>query len=303
MPGTCIIGLQWGDEAKGKLVNLLTEQHDLVVRYQGGSNAGHTVVVGGQTYKLSLIPSGILASGVLCVITGGVVLNPKSLLAEIDGLVVRGVAVGRNLVISDRAHVIFPWHMAEDRALDSSVSGGEAIGTTMRGIGPCYQDKVGRSLAIRLGDLFRDDFRQRIEHVVAAKNRSLAGLNGKMPELPLDPAIIYAEYSQYAERLKPFATDTTALLLDAVEAGRRLLFEGAQGALLDVDHGTFPFVTSSNSSGVGVPSGSGVPARWITRVIGVSRRIPRVSAADRCRPSKRTKSASISATAEMNTAR
>lgn len=269
MPGTCIIGLQWGDEAKGKLVNLLTEQHDLVVRYQGGSNAGHTVVVDGQTYKLSLIPSGILASGVLCVITGGVVLNPKSLLAEIDGLVARGVTVGRNLVISDRAHVIFPWHMAEDRALDSSVSGGEAIGTTMRGIGPCYQDKVGRSLAIRFGDLFREDFRQRIEHVVAAKNRALAGLNGKMPELPLDPAAIHAEYAQYAERLKPFAADTTALLLDAVEAGQRLLFEGAQGALLDVDHGTFPFVTSSNSSGVGVPSGSGVPARWITRVIGV----------------------------------
>jgi adenylosuccinate synthase len=261
--------LQWGDEAKGKLVNLLTEQHDLVVRYQGGSNAGHTVVVDGQTYKLSLIPSGILASGVLCVITGGVVLNPKSLLAEIDGLVARGVTVGRNLVISDRAHVIFPWHMAEDRALDSSVSGGEAIGTTMRGIGPCYQDKVGRSLAIRFGDLFREDFRQRIEHVVAAKNRALAGLNGKMPELPLDPAAIHAEYAQYAERLKPFAADTTALLLDAVEAGQRLLFEGAQGALLDVDHGTFPFVTSSNSSGVGVPSGSGVPARWITRVIGV----------------------------------
>src|SRR5258707_5470403 len=148
VPGTCVIGLQWGDEAKGKLVDLLTEQHDIVVRYQGGANAGHTVVAAGQTYKLSLIPSGILAPRVLCVVTGGVVLHPQSLLGEIDGLIARGIEVGKNLVISDRAHVIFPWHIAEDRALDSSLSGGEAIGTTQRGIGPCYRDKVGRSYAI-----------------------------------------------------------------------------------------------------------------------------------------------------------
>jgi adenylosuccinate synthase len=261
--------LQWGDEAKGKLVDLLTEQHDIVVRYQGGANAGHTVVAAGQTYKLSLIPSGILTPGVLSVITGGVVVHPQSLLGEIDQLTARGIEVGRNLVISDRAHVIFPWHIAEDRALDAGLSGGEAIGTTQRGIGPCYRDKVGRTYAIRLGDMFRDNFRERIEHVVSAKNRSLAGLNGEGGFAPLDAAKVFAEYREYAARLTPFVADTTALLLDGVENGKRVLFEGAQGALLDIDHGTFPFVTSSNSSGVGVSSGSGVPGRWITRVIGV----------------------------------
>jgi adenylosuccinate synthase len=269
LPGTCVIGLQWGDEAKGKLVDLLTEHHDIVVRYQGGANAGHTVVAAGQTYKLSLIPSGILTPGVLSVITGGVVIHPQSLLSEIDGLVARGVEVGKNLVISDRAHVIFPWHIAEDRALDSSLSGGEAIGTTQRGIGPCYQDKVGRSYAVRLGDMYRDNFAERINHIVAAKNRSLAGLNGHAGDAIFDPQKVYSEYREHAERLKPFVADTTALLLDAVESGKRLLFEGAQGALLDIDHGTFPFVTSSNSSGVGVSSGSGVPAHWIKNVIGV----------------------------------
>ncbi len=267
MPGTCVIGLQWGDEAKGKLVDLLTEQHDMVVRYQGGANAGHTVVGGGETYKLSLIPSGILTPGMLCVVTGGVVINPPSLLGEIDGLVGRGVAVGGNLVISDRAHVIFPWHMIEDRAFDSSLAGGEAIGTTQRGIGPCYRDKVGRSFAIRIGDMYRPDFRDRVVHIAAAKTRALAGLNGEATVL--DGEKIFNEYRDYAARLKPFVADTTALLLDAVEAGKRLLFEGAQGALLDIDHGTFPFVTSSNSSGVGVSSGSGVPGRWINKVIGV----------------------------------
>ena len=269
MPGTCVIGLQWGDEAKGKLVDLLTRQHDLVVRYQGGSNAGHTVVVSGEKYKLSLIPSGILASGVQCVVSGGVVLNPKSILEEIDGLVARGVKVGSNLMLSDRAHVIFPWHIAEDRLLDKSCSSGENIGTTMRGIGPCYSDKVRRSYAVRLGDLYRDSFRQRIEHIVEAKNKDLAGFAGESGMGPFDAAAIFAEYSGYAQRLKPHVADTTAFLLDAVENGKRILFEGAQGALLDIDHGTFPFVTSSNSSGVGVPSGSGVPGRWINKVLGV----------------------------------
>ena len=159
MPVTCVIGLQWGDEAKGKLVDLLTDEHDIVVRYQGGSNAGHTVVTGGQTYKLSLIPSGILSPEVQCVVTGGVVLNPASILQEIDGLIARGIKVGSNLMLSDRAHVIFPWHIAEDAILDKSCSSGENIGTTMRGIGPCYRDKVGRSHAIRLGDLYRANFR------------------------------------------------------------------------------------------------------------------------------------------------
>jgi len=268
VPGTCVVGLQWGDEAKGKLVDILTERHEIVVRYQGGANAGHTVVSGGQTWKLSLIPSGILRDGVTCVVTGGVVLDPANVLKELDGLESRGVRIGSKLKLSDRAHVVFPWHMLEDKVLDGSVSGGEAIGTTGRGIGPCYRDKVGRSLAIRLGDLYRDDFAERFAHVLSFKQRlleSVAPGEGSM----LDGERILAEYRGYAERLKPYVADTTAYLLDAVEAGRKLLFEGAQGALLDIDHGTFPYVTSSNSSGVGVASGSGVPGRWIERVIGV----------------------------------
>ncbi len=228
MPVTCVIGLQWGDEAKGKLVDLLTEQHEIVVRYQGGSNAGHTVVTDGQTYKLSLIPSGILASNVQCVVTGGVVLNPPSILDEIDGLKARGVRVDSNLMLSDRAHVIFPWHIAEDRALDKSCSSGENIGTTMRGIGPCYGDKVARSHAVRLGDLFRPEFAQRIEYIVAAKQRSLVSLSGGVDYLKLDAAAIVADYQRFAERLRPFVADTTAYLLNAVEAKKRILFEGAQ---------------------------------------------------------------------------
>ncbi|MBX9792554.1 MAG: adenylosuccinate synthase [Pirellulales bacterium] len=269
MPGTCVIGLQWGDEAKGKIVDILTEGHDLVVRYQGGSNAGHTVVTGGQTYKLSLIPSGILRPQVKCVVTGGVVINPATLLAEIDGLAARGVEVSGHLLISDRAHVIFPWHIAEDRILDKTPADGEAIGTTQRGIGPCYRDKVGRSQAFRLGDLYRPEFRGRLEAIATAKNKILSSLSSEGEFQPLDIQRIAADYAGYAERLRPFVADTTSYLLNELEAGRRVLFEGAQGALLDVDHGTFPYVTSSNSSGAGISSGSGVPGRYLNRVIGV----------------------------------
>jgi adenylosuccinate synthase len=273
VPGTCVIGLQWGDEAKGKLVDILTEQNEIVVRYAGGANAGHTVVSGGETWKLSLIPSGILRDGVTCVVTGGVVLDPASVIKEIDGLESRGVKVAGKLMLSDRAHVVFPWHIAEDKLLDGSVSGGEAIGTTGRGIGPCYRDKVGRSLAIRLGDLYRGDFRAKLAHIVEHKKRLFAGwqqaAGGADAGADLDAAAIHDQYMQYAKRLEPFVTDTNAYLLDAIEAGKKLLFEGAQGALLDIDHGTFPYVTSSNSSGLGVASGSGVPGRWVERVIGV----------------------------------
>ena len=261
MPGTCVVGLQWGDEAKGKLVDILTEQHEIVVRYAGGANAGHTVVSDGQTWKLSLIPSGILRDGVACVVTGGVVLDPAAVIKEIDGLESRGVTIAGKLLVSDRAHVVFPWHVAEDKLLDGSLSGGEAIGTTGRGIGPCYRDKVGRSLAIRLGDLYRPEFPAQLEHIITLKAKLLG--------VEFDAAAIREQYRQYAERLRPFVCDTTSYLLDAVEAGRKVLFEGAQGALLDVDHGTYPFVTSSNSSGVGISNGSGVPGRWIERVIGV----------------------------------
>ena len=268
MSATSVIGLQWGDEAKGKIVDLLTEQHDIVVRYQGGANAGHTVVMDGQTYKLSLVPSGIFRPEVQCVIAPGVVINPESLIREIDSLVTRGVKVGQNLMVSDRAHVIFPWHVEEDRLMNDSTSG-EAIGTTMRGIGPCYRDKVGRSYAIRLGDMYRDDFSSRIEQIVAHKRRILAGLGDQGEGTTLDAQQIFKQYSGYAQRLRPHVTDTTAYLLDAIESGKKVLFEGAQGALLDIDHGTFPFVTSSNSSGVGVSAGSGVPGRYITKVIGI----------------------------------
>jgi adenylosuccinate synthase len=268
VPGTCVIGLQWGDEAKGKLVDLLTSRFEIVVRYQGGANAGHTVVVGEKTYKLHHIPSGILTPSVMNVVTPGVVINPPTILAEIESLTRQGIQVGTNLILSDRAHVVFPWHIAEDKVLDGS-TGGENIGTTLRGIGPCYRDKVGRSHAIRLGDMYRPDFHARVEHIVAAKNRLLVGLGSQQEALAADA--IFAEYKGYAERLKPFVGDTTHYLLDAVEAGKKVLFEGAQGSLLDIDHGTFPYVTSSNSSGVGVCSGSGVPARWINKVIGVAK--------------------------------
>jgi adenylosuccinate synthase len=268
VPGTCVIGLQWGDEAKGKLVDLLTSRFEIVVRYQGGANAGHTVVVGDKTYKLHHVPSGILTPGVLNVVTPGVVINPPTILKELDSLAAQGISVGRNLVLSDRAHVVFPWHIAEDKVLDQA-TGGENIGTTLRGIGPCYRDKVGRSHAIRLGDLYRPDFATRVAHIVAAKNKLLVGLGSEQEAL--DAQAIVSEYTGYAARLHPFVGDTTHLLLDAVEAGKRLLFEGAQGSLLDIDHGTFPYVTSSNASGVGVSAGSGVPGKWIGKVIGVAK--------------------------------
>lgn len=268
MPGTCVIGLQWGDEAKGKLVDLLTEHHEIVVRYQGGANAGHTVVIGPETYKLSLIPSGILTPDVQCVVTGGVVINPPALLSELDALTARGVQITDNLMLSDRAHVIFPWHMAEDRALDESTADGENIGTTQRGIGPCYRDKVGRSYALRLGDLLRPTLRDRIVHIAAVKQKLLATFTGPLEDR-LDANQIFQEYTSYADRLRPFIGDTTHFLLDAAESDKNILFEGAQGSLLDVDHGTFPFVTSSNSSGVGVSSGSGVPGSFMQRIVGV----------------------------------
>lgn len=268
MPGTAVIGLQWGDEAKGKLVDLLTSRFEIVVRYLGGANAGHTVVVGDQKFKLHHIPSGILNPQVMNVVTPGVVINPPTIIKEIESLTSRGVEVGDNLMLSERAHMVFPWHIAEDKALDKTKVSGESIGTTLRGIGPCYRDKVGRSFAIRLGDMYREGFRDKIAEVVEVKKRFLAGFNGELSD-SLDADSIYDEYSGYTKRLERYVGDTTSFLLDAVENDKRMLFEGAQGSLLDIDHGTFPFVTSSNSSGVGVSSGSGIPGRWIDKVIGV----------------------------------
>lgn len=269
MPGTCVIGLQWGDEAKGKIVDLLTRDHDIVVRYQGGANAGHTVVAGDEVYKLSLLPSGVLTPGVTCVIAGGVVINPAKAIEELDELASRNVEDSDNLLLSDRAHVIFPWHFAEDRSMDRNTSDGENIGTTGRGIGPCYRDKVGRSFAVRLGDMYRGTFADQVRHNVAEKNRLLAAMLPADEFEALDAEAIIKQYGAYAERLRPYVADTTEYLLSAAESGKRILFEGAQGALLDVDHGTYPFVTSSNSSGVGVSNGSGVPGRYIDKVIGI----------------------------------
>ncbi len=267
MAATCVIGLQWGDEAKGKIVDILTEKNDIVVRYQGGANAGHTVVFDGKKYKLSLIPSGIFRQEVPCVITGGVVLNPASFLVEIDGLKEQGFEC-KNLMVSDRTHVIMPWHFEEDRLMNATTAG-EDIGTTQRGIGPCYRDKVGRSWAIRVGDLYTPEFPQRIRAICAVKNEILHGMDPAGGEKRLDAEQIIADYEGYAARMKAMIADTTAYLLDALDAGKNILFEGAQGSLLDIDHGTFPYVTSSNSSGVGVCNGSGVAPKHIKKMVGI----------------------------------
>ena len=264
---TAVIGLQWGDEAKGKIVDLLTDQHEVTVRYLGGNNAGHTVVFDGVKYKLSLLPAGTLRPGVLSVIANGVVINPKALLGEIASIEAQGVVIGDELRISDCAHVIFPYHLAEEAVLEKK-RGANAIGTTMRGIGTCYRDKASRTHAIRMGDLYRPAyFRQRLEEIVAQKNEILTALD---PEFtPFDVATIEKEYQGYAEQLRKHVVNTTALLHQKIDSGANVLFEGAQGSLLDIDHGTFPYVTSSNSSGCGIHAGSGVPERRIERMIGI----------------------------------
>lgn len=268
MSATSVIGLQWGDEAKGKIVDLLTPEHDVVVRYLGGNNAGHTVKFDGETYKLSLLPAGILHSSVVSVIATGVVINPKAFLTELDGISSRrGVVPPERLMISDRAHVIFPYHMAEEAAFEKA-RGSNAIGTTMRGIGTCYRDKAGRTHAIRMGDFIRPEtLKKRLHEVVPQKNIMIHALDPNAQVFDADT--IFAEYTAYADRLRPHVVDTTAFLHRAVRENKKLLFEGAQGCLLDIDHGTFPYVTSSNSSGCGIHSGSGVSEREINRMIGV----------------------------------
>jgi len=263
---TCVVGLQWGDEAKGKIVDLLTDQHDLVIRYNGGANAGHTVVTGGHTYKLSLLPTGVLQPHLTSVIGNGVVVYPPRFLEEVAGLRQGGIAVGSNLVVSDHAHVIFPYHMEEERC--SEAGSDQAIGTTGRGIGPCYQDKVGRTCGVRVGELlYPEHLRTRLRAIVARKNKVLRAL---APEAKtFDADALADEYLGYGQQMRPHIIDTVKLLHDAKRLGKRLLFEAAQGSLLDVDHGTYPYVTSSNSSPAGVWSGSGVPARNLERVIGV----------------------------------
>jgi adenylosuccinate synthase len=263
-----VVGLQWGDEAKGKIVDLLCDRHDAVVRYQGGANAGHTVVADGVTYKLSLVPTGILRPGIDCVIGNGVVVHPPAFLKEIETLQGQGVDVAGRLHVSDRAHVILPYHLAEERLTEESASAADRLGTTRRGIGPCYRDKVGRVHGVRVGDLYHPArFREHLGRIIAYKNRLLSAM---LPDfVPLDPREVADEYLGYADRLRPFARDTTTWLHEALAKGKRLLFEGAQGSLLDVDHGSYPYVTSSNSSAAGIAAGSGVPTRHIDRWIGV----------------------------------
>lgn len=267
MPGKCVIGLQWGDEAKGKLVDLLSQGQDFVVRYQGGANAGHTVVIGDDVYKLHHIPSGIINDNVVNLIGPGVVINPPTILQEIEMLAGRGIDVGNRMKLSQRAHVVMPWHVLEDEIWNRVLKGEDNIGTTLRGIGPCYCDKVGRSFAIRIGDLVQPGLADRIQWISKTKAALLSGIEGQAVELDADRII--REYSDYAKRLQPLVADTTQILHDAVDDDKNILFEGAQGSLLDVDHGTYPFVTSSNSSGVGLSTGSGVPGNWIKNRIGV----------------------------------
>ncbi len=265
---TCVIGLQWGDEGKGKVVDLLLADFDVVVRYSGGANAGHTIVVGGEKFALHQLPSGVLRPNVLNVITGGAVIDPAVLLGEIAALRQRGLSIGDNLRISDRAHVVFPYHRREDVLAERAARAGEKLGTTARGIGPCYADKYGRHWAIRVCDLLAPErFRARLAAVVAHKNAYLAAVFEERETF--DAARLADEYLAFAEELRPFICNTTTLLHRLLREGRQMLFEGAQGSLLDVDHGTYPYVTSSSSGGGGVASGAGVPLAALRSVIGV----------------------------------
>jgi len=262
---TVLVGAQWGDEGKGKVIDVLTENVQYIVRYQGGNNAGHTVVIADNKYVLHLIPSGILREGKICVIGHGVVVDPKALIEEIEFLKTRNIEVRGRLKISDRAHVIFPYHMKIDELREAKRKKGK-IGTTKKGIGPCYADKVSR-VGIRIGDLFdKVYFEKRLIENIAEKNIVIKDLYG-FEEFSKDE--ILEEYSKYAEYLKEFICDTTLFLNDALKKGESILFEGAQGTFLDVDYGTYPYVTSSNATAGGACTGGGVGPSRINRVVGV----------------------------------
>ncbi len=266
---TLVVGLQWGDEGKGQIVDHLGAHFDIIVRYSGGANAGHTVVVGDTKLGLHLVPSGILREQVQCVIANGVALDPEVLFEEIDALAERGVAAEGRLCVSDRAHVVLPYHKLEDRLSEAALSQRAKLGTTARGIGPLYTDKATRTNAIRVHHLMNPAvFRQRLDDIVARKNRIFGALYDAEP---IDADEIYDRYCAYADRLRPMVCDTAHHLHTSMAAGKRILFEGAQGSLLDLDHGTFPYVTSSNSSACGVSVGSAVPARKISTFLGVAK--------------------------------
>ncbi len=265
---TCVVGLQWGDEGKGKVVDTLVDTFDVVVRYSGGANAGHTVVVGGEKFALHQLPSGILRPSVMSVIAGGAVIDPAILLGEISSLRARNVAVGENLRISDRAHLVFPYHRRQDVLAEQAAPPAGKIGTTARGIGPCYADKVSRRWGVRVCDLNSPQrFRERVAAVVSQKNAYLAALYDTRDSM--DTEAIVDEYLAMGQQLRPHICDTTVLLNRLLRENRRMLFEGAQGSLLDIDHGTYPFVTSSSAGAGGAASGAGVPPGCIRTVFGV----------------------------------
>ncbi len=258
-----IVGAQWGDEAKGKMVDVLGDQSDVVVRFSGGNNAGHTVIIGDAEYKFHLLPAGILHPHVTAVLGSGMVICPKGLLEELDRTLALKSDLG-TLRISKGAHVVFPYHRMLDR-LEEDARGENKIGTTSRGIGPAYQDKVAR-LGIRIGEFVRPDvFRTRLREVLAYKNRLLEMFG----EAPIALESLYEEYAAYADRLRPYVADTDVLLQEAVRSGKKVLFEGAQGAMLDLDSGTYPYVTSSHPVAGGACLGTGVGPRDIDSVLGV----------------------------------
>ena len=264
MSSVVVVGTQWGDEGKGKITDFLSEKAEYVARYQGGDNAGHTIQFGGETYKLHLIPSGIFSPEKLCIIGNGVVVNPKSLVTELAYLHERNITTD-NLRISDRAHVILPYHIELDR-LQEEAKGDKKIGTTIKGIGPAYMDKAAR-VGIRIADLLdREVFEERLRLNLEDKNRQFTKLYDASP---MNFEEIFEEYYEYGQQIKQYVCDTSVLLNDALDNGKRVLFEGAQGVMLDIDQGTYPFVTSSNPLAGGVTIGSGVGPSKVTKVVGV----------------------------------
>ncbi|MFI0348353.1 MAG: adenylosuccinate synthase [Chthoniobacterales bacterium] len=264
MPNTILVGAQWGDEGKGKIIDVLTSEADIVVRSQGGNNAGHTIVSDGKKYVLHLIPSGILRSGKICVIGNGVVIDPVALVEEIEGLRAQRITVKKNLLISENAHLVMPYHRAIDICRER-LKGKNCIGTTKRGIGPAYGDKAAR-IGLRIADLIRPKiFEQKLKLRIKENNLLLKGFGEK----PISFAKVLDDYKAAGKFLKPFVTNTISYLHEAMEMEKKILFEGAQGTFLDLDHGTYPFVTSSSTTAGGACTGSGVPPNRMDSVIGV----------------------------------
>ncbi|WP_141500903.1 adenylosuccinate synthase [Paenibacillus luteus] len=266
MSTVVVVGTQWGDEGKGKITDYLAEGADVVARYQGGNNAGHTILIDNKKYKLTMIPSGIFNHNKTCVIGNGMVINPEALIDEINYIHENGFST-ENLKISDRAHVIMPYHLILD-GLEEDRKGDNKIGTTRKGIGPCYMDKAARN-GIRIADLMdAEEFEARVRAIVVEKNQLIEQVYGGEH---LDADAIVRDYLGFAEILRPYVTDTSVVLNDAIDAGQKVLFEGAQGVMLDIDQGTYPYVTSSNPSAGGVCIGSGVGPSKIQQVIGVAK--------------------------------